>query len=134
MVVAVLFGIGLFALVWSARQRTEEYQALWEAYAPVCAVLESDGRVVEHPGDNGVVVRLPQDGFLPSSEQARSLSRFLFLALSQRNEEPPSASLCRGPHFVPYEWVRFDHPDGKCLVYFNSGPDVINAASCLPGV
>lgn len=134
MVVAVLFGIGLFALVWSARQRTEEYQALWEAYAPVCAVLESDGRIVEHPGDNGVVVRLPQDRFMPSSEQARSLSRFLFLALSQRNDEPPSASLCRGPHFVPYEWVRFEHPDGECLVYFNSGPDVINTAWCLPGV
>ena len=133
-VVAIVFVVGLYALGWSAQQQREEYQELWETYAPVCAVLESEGRVVEHPEDNGVAVRLSQDGFSPSSERARSLSRFLFLALSQRSEEPTSRSLCGGPHFVPYEWVRFERPDGECLVYFNSGPDVINAAPCLAGL
>jgi len=133
-VVAILFVAGLYAYARSAQQQREEYQTLWETYAPVCEVLESEGRVVEHPGDNGVEVRLSQDGFSPSSEQARSLSRFLFLALSQRAEGPPSRSLCRGPHFVPYEWVRFEDPDGECLVYFNSGPDVLNVAPCLKGL
>ena len=131
MVIAFLFGVSVFALAVCAQQQRQEYQALWEAYAPVCAVLESDGRIVEHPGDNGVVVRLPQDRFSPSSEQARSISRFLFLALSQRNEEPPSNSLCGGPDFVPYDWVRFEHPAGECMVYFNSGPNVIDAVPCL---
>ena len=130
-VVATLFGVGLLALGISAQRQRAEYQELWETYAPVCAALESDGRIVEQPRDNGVVVRLPEDNFPPSSEQARSLSRFLFLALSQRNDEPTSPSLCGGPDFVPYEWVRFQHPDGECLIYFNSGPDVINAAPCL---
>lgn len=132
--VAVLFGVGIFALGLGAQQQKEEYQALWEAYEPVCAALESDGRIAERPRDNGIVVRLPKEGFAPSSEQARSLSRFLFLALSQRNEEPLSLSLCGGPHFVPYEWVRFEHPDGECTVYFNSGPDVIDTAPCLPSL
>ena len=129
--VVILFGVGVFALVRGAQQQKEAYQALWEAYVPVCSDLESNGRIAKHPEDNGVVVSLPPDRFQPASEQARSLSRFLFLALSQRSEEPASPSLCGGPHFVPYEWVRFEEPDGECMVYFNSGPDVIDAAPCL---